>query len=88
MIQDYTTTGMNTSKDLLIASPVELSDRASLCFDGWHAFPAFIISWALSGKLLTLPHDNIPLESTTGYDSSLGVPLDGHDLVVDHLSLE
>lgn len=72
----------------MAAAPLELGDRPSLCFDCWHALPSLVIGGTLRGELLAFPHDDESFLGSAGYDSSLGVVLNGHDLVVDDLAFE
>ena len=79
---------MDSCKNLLIPSPLELSDWSTLSLDSWHSFPALIVCWTFSGELLALPHYDKASLSTARYDPSLGIIFDGYDLIVDHLTLE
>jgi hypothetical protein len=79
---------MDTGKDLLVTSPLELIDWASLCLDAWHTFPTIAVCWALSCELFAFPHDNKSIFCTARNDSSLGVVFNRDDFVIEHLIFE
>ena len=79
---------METSQNLLVATPLKLSDWTSLSFHAWHSFPSIAISWTFSGKLLALPHDDVSIFGTARNNPSSRVVLDRHYLVIEYLSFE
>jgi hypothetical protein len=88
VIQNDRATLMDTSKDLLVAAPLELKDGATLTLNAWHSLPTIAVSWALGGELLALPHHDETVFGSTRNDPSLGVVLNGYNLVIENLVFE
>ena len=79
---------MDTSKDLLVTSPLELINWTSLCLNARHAFPTITVSWALSSELFALPHDNKSVFSSARNDSSLCVVFNRNNFIIENLIFE
>lgn len=88
MVEDYSSTCMDTSEDLLVSSPLKLKDWSTLSLDAWHTLPAIAISGALGGKLLALPHDDEPILGSARDDSSLSVVFNRNNFIIENLVLE
>lgn len=88
MVEDHDTVWLDSTQNVVVSAPGQISDRLLGSLDGRESLPALVIGRGLGTHHLALPHDDETVLCATTQNAFFLIERNRVDFVVEKLSLE